>query len=106
VDPLVEALIVFLVGYLSASFGRWVYDALSARYLALGRLEKNRYIHVAATAAAILVIVFVPLLLDYKLSLRYVHIIAPAFVLLGFLGPLGLSGWLEEALERWKRRRR
>jgi len=106
VDPLVEVLALVLVGYLSVSFGRWIYDVLSVRYPAFRRLEKNRYVRAAATAVAVLVIVSVPLLLpDYRLSLRYAHIIAPALALLGFLAPLGLPGWLEEALERRKRRK-
>jgi len=91
VDPLVEALILFLVGYLSVPFGRWVYDALSVLYSTLRELEKNKYVRVAATVVAILIIVSVPLLLG-GLSLRYAHIVAPVFVLLGFLALLGLPG--------------
>jgi len=97
-------LIIVVTVYLSVSFGRWLYDAMSSRYSAFRRLESDPTVCVVATAIIFLIIflgAFSPILFDSTIFLlEKIHYCIAMFFSMGFLTPLSILPWLRRRRAR------
>jgi len=97
-NQFIPFIILMTMSYISISFGRWLYDALSRRYPIFKELERSLLAYIIATTS-IFLIIFMQALFSL-LSLERMHIYALTLFFIGFLTPLSVLPRLGEVIRR------